>query len=64
MENVQDLRNELILTYEKLKTGKMGVREAKEHANVCGKILSSAKVQLDYNVYTKSGSKIPFLEVA
>jgi hypothetical protein len=63
MKNVQDLRNEMIQTYENLKTGKMGLREAKEHANVCGKILSSAKLELEYNCYIKSGNKIPFLEV-
>jgi hypothetical protein len=64
MENVKQLRDELILTYENLKAGKMGIREAKEYANVCGKIMSSAKLELMYNVYVKSGNKIPFLEVS
>lgn len=63
MQNVQQLRDEMILTYQKLKAGEMGIREAKEYANVCGKIMSSAKLELEYNVYVKSGNKIPFLEV-
>lgn len=63
MQNVKDLRNEMIATYQNLKSGKMGIREAKEHANVCGKILSSAKLELEYNAFIKSGNRIPFLEV-
>jgi hypothetical protein len=62
MRNVKDLRDELISTFEKLRDGLIGIREAKEVANVAGKILSSAKIQLEYNVYTKSKRRVKFLE--
>jgi hypothetical protein len=62
IKDVKDLRDELIEVYDELKTGNMGIREAKERANVAGKIIASAKIQLEYNMYIKSGNKIPFLE--
>jgi hypothetical protein len=60
--NMLLLRNELIEVYAALKAGKMGIREVKERANMAGKIMNSCKIQLEYNIYTKSGSKIAFLE--
>lgn len=62
IKNVVDLRDDLLIIYAKLRDGEIGIREAKETANVSGKILSSAKLQLEYNAYTKSDAKIPFLE--
>jgi hypothetical protein len=63
IDNIQDLRNCLLEIYEKLRSGKIGVREARENANVAGKIISTAKLQVEYNAYMKSQSKIDFLEV-
>ena len=60
--NIENLRDDQIQVYEDLRDGKMGLREAKERANVAGKILSTAKVQLEYNVYMRSKARIPFLE--
>lgn len=57
-----DLRNAMLEVFNDLKKGKIGIRESKERANVAGKILSSAKLQLEYNAYTKSDAKIDFLE--
>ncbi|MCK5600301.1 hypothetical protein KAR91_00350 [Candidatus Pacearchaeota archaeon] len=62
MENIKDLRNDLIDVYEQLRNGKIGLREAKERANLAGKVLSSAKLQMEYNVYTKSSKRIKFLD--
>ena len=62
MKNVKDLRDELIQTFEQLRSGKVGISEAKELANVSGKILSSAKLQLEYNKYAQSKNRIKFLE--
>ncbi len=63
IKNVSDLRDDLINIYEELKEGKIGLRDAKERNNTAGKIMSSAKLELEYNVYTKSSARIPFLEV-
>lgn len=64
IENVQDLREDLISMYQNLKGGKIGLREAKERNNTAGKILNSAKLELEYNVYAKSNAKIAFLETS
>ena len=60
--NVTDLRNQLVDTFERLKAKEIGVNEAKELANVSGKIVSSAKTQLEYNKYCGTKGKIRFLE--
>lgn len=61
--NIQDLRDSLLDVYDKIRNGKIGIREAKENANVAGKIISTAKLQLEYNAYMKTQSRIEFLEV-
>ena len=61
--NILDLRNDLIKSYEELQSGKMSLRDAKEQANLAGKIMNSAKLQLEYNVYAKRQERIAFLEV-
>lgn len=63
IKNIQDLRNSLLDVYDKIRNGKIGIREAKENANVAGKIISTAKLQLEYNAYMKTQSCIPFLDV-
>jgi len=50
--NVTQLRNDLIKVYEQLRKGEIGIQEAKELANVSGKIVSSAKTQMEYNKMT------------
>ena len=61
--NVVELRESLLEVYDKLRDGEMGIREAKEQANVAGKIIQSAKLQVEYNAYMKSQAKIAFLDV-
>lgn len=60
--NVTDLREQLIEIFNKLKKKQIGVNEAKELANVSGKIISSAKTQLEYNKYCGSKDEIHFLK--
>jgi hypothetical protein len=60
--NVTELRKELVDIFNKLREKEIGVSEAKELANVSGKIISSAKTQLEYNRYCGSKNKIEFLE--
>ena len=62
MQNVKTLRDELINTFEQLKRGEIGISEAKQLANVSGKIFYSAKLQLEYNQFAQSKNRIVFLE--
>ena len=61
--NVKDLRDDLVKVYQDLRAGKLGTNEAKQAANVSGKILSTAKAQMEYNKMVQSKSRIKFLEV-
>lgn len=61
--NVLTLRNDLITVYEDLRSGKIGNDEAKQAANVAGKIMSTCKSQLEYNKMVQSKRKISFLDV-
>ena len=63
IKNIEDLRNELLDVYSKMQKGEIGIREGKENANVCGKIMTSAKIQMEYNLYMKCSKVIPFLDV-
>lgn len=61
--NVTELRNDLIKVYNQLRSSEIGIQEAKELANVSGKILSSAKTQMEYNKMTgNKNNTIKFLE--
>jgi hypothetical protein len=60
--NVTGLRDNLIDVFNKLRAKEIGVSEAKELANVSGKIISSAKTQLEYNRYCGSKEEIKFLK--
>ena len=63
MKNVKELRDDLISIYQDLKSGRIGMSEAKELANVSGKIISTAKTQMEYNKMTgNNNGKIKFLE--
>ena len=62
INNVKDLRDDLVTIYQSLRNGKIGLREAKESNNTAGKILNAAKLELEYNTFTKSKKKIAFLE--
>lgn len=63
MKNVKELRDDLIKAYEQLRSGKIGITEAKGLANMAGKIMSTAKVQMEFNKMTgKNQKNIKFLE--
>ena len=61
--NVLELRNDLIDVYSQMRSGSMGLDEAKQAANVAGKILGTAKVQMEYNKMCQTKKKINFLDV-
>lgn len=64
MENITDLRKSLADNYTKMKAGKMGLNTGKELSNCAGKIINSAKVQLEYNAMLGIKEKIPFLDTS
>ena len=61
MENVKDLRDDLMKAYKQLRDGSIGLNEAKALSNVAGKIMATAKTQLEYNKYAQSKAPITFL---
>ena len=62
MKNCDELRQELALTFEKLKAGEIKPGEAAELANLAGKMISSAKVQVGYYAMRKEAPTIGFLQ--
>lgn len=63
MENIRDLRDSLLESFEQLKAGKLEPKRAKEITNMSGKIILSAKVELDYNKQVKNKKRVDFLDV-
>ena len=61
--NIKDLRDQLLKSFSDLQSGKMKTKDAKELTNLSGKIILSAKVELDYNKFMKLDRKIDFLDV-
>lgn len=62
MKNCDELRQELALTFEKLKSGEIKPGEAAELANLAGKMIGSAKVQVEYYAMRKEAPTIEFLQ--
>lgn len=62
MRNCKELRGELSVTFKQLKAGKIQPREAAALANLAGKMIGSAKAQIDYQTLHKQPSRIEFLE--
>lgn len=62
MNNCEELRVALASVFADLKAGAIKPKDAKELANLAGKMISSAKVQVDYYALRKETPLIPFLE--
>ena len=62
MKNCDELRKELAATFEKLKSGEIKPSEAAELANIAGKMIGSAKVQVEYFALRKEAPRIDWLE--
>jgi len=60
--NIKDLRDSLVESFGELKQGKLKSKDAKELTNLAGKIIMSAKTELDYNKYMKNERVIDFFE--
>ena len=62
MKNVSELRDQLSQVFADLRGGAIKHTDASELANIAGKMINSAKVQLDYYALTKQTKSIPFLD--
>ena len=61
MKNVEDLRDALSKVFADLKDGSIKPKEAAEFANLAGKMINSAKVQVEYFALRKESPTISFL---
>lgn len=61
MKNVEELRAELSQVFVDLRAGDIKPKEAAELANLAGKMISSAKVQVEYFALRKEAPNIDFL---
>ena len=62
IDNVESLRNNLSDVFDALRDKDIAHKEAKEISNLAGKMITSAKVQLDYHALRKAENfKINFL---
>lgn len=62
MKNCDELRTELAQTFAQLKAGAIKPSEAAELANLAGKMIGSAKVQVEYYALRKEQPRIDWLE--
>lgn len=62
MNNVTELRDELSKVFSELKKGTIPHTDAAELANIAGKMISSARTQLDYYALRGETPDIDFLK--
>jgi hypothetical protein len=62
MKNVTELRNSLAKIFVELQSGDINHEQARELAKIAGKMINSAKVQLDYQNLRGDIPQIPFLD--
>ena len=63
MKDVVELRKYLSEVFDELRSGSISANEASELANIAGKMINSAKVQMEYHALRKDEPKIKFLHV-
>lgn len=64
IKNIVDLTNDLKGLYEDARDGNVRLQDARDIANVAGKLIKSTAIQLDYLKFTNSKETIMFLETA
>jgi hypothetical protein len=62
MKNVSELRDQLSQVFAELRSGAIKAKDASELANIAGKLINSAKVQIEYYALRKDKPSIPFLD--
>ena len=61
MQNIKELRDLLVESYEQTKAGTMDLKTCKEIANTAGKIIHTLRIELDYIALTGKQKDISFL---
>lgn len=61
MKNANELRNELSEIFAGLKSGDIDAKVAAEMSNIAGKMINSAKAQIEYYALRKEQPTINFL---
>lgn len=62
MNNIEQLRNELSEVFTQIKNEEISTPQARELANVAGKMIGTAKAQLEYYSLRKEKPSIKFLD--
>jgi len=62
MQNITELRKSLADNYQKMKEGKMEIKQGKELSNCAGKIIQSLKVELEYQTLLGTTKEIEYLK--
>ena len=62
INNINELRKDLIEAYEMLKADPKRLNQVAELANTAGKVLNSVKIELEYAHLRKDRPTIAFLE--
>lgn len=62
MKNCKELRDNLAQVFEDLRGNKIDAAKAAELANIAGKMINSAKAQIDYYALIKDAPNIDFLK--
>ena len=59
--NITEIRDDMVLVYQSLRNGTIKKTEADALANVAGKMIASAKLQLEYSAMRGEKPLIPFI---
>lgn len=62
MKNAEELRGCLADVFRQLQAGEINAKDASELANLGGKMINSAKVQVEYYALRKEAPKIAWLD--
>ena len=62
MKNMTELRDRLAEVFNQLESGDIDAKKATEFANIAGKMINSAKVQVEYYALKKEAPCIGFLD--
>ena len=61
-KNMTEMRDQMLDLFEDAKKNVIRPADLKERANLLGKVIASAKVQLEQSVYLKDGKGVEFLK--
>jgi hypothetical protein len=62
VKTITDLRNNLAEVFVSLRSGKTELDEAEVLANVAGKMINSARTQIEYSIARNEKPYVPFLK--